>query len=151
VLSALAETRLDPRRLELEITETVLLGDEVAILAALHSLKALGVRISMDDFGTGFSSLTYLQSFPFDKIKVDRSFITGRSTGGGGALVRAVAAMGRSMGVPIVAEGVETAEQLAFVEADGCTDAQGFFVGRPAPAAELARYFADASGERRDR
>ncbi len=143
VLSALAETRLDPRRLELEITESVLLGDEAAILAVLHSLKELGVRISMDDFGTGFSSLTYLQSFPFDKIKVDRSFIIGRSTGGGGALVRAVAAMGRSMGVPIVAEGVETAEQLAFVEADGCTDAQGFFVGRPAPAAELGCFFAD--------
>jgi diguanylate cyclase (GGDEF)-like protein/PAS domain S-box-containing protein len=140
VVSALATTGLAPHRLELEITETVLLAENHANLAVLHQLRNIGVRISMDDFGTGYSSLSYLRSFPFDKIKIDRSFVRELPDNQQcGAIVRAVAGIGQCLGVATVAEGVETPEQLARLRAEGCTQMQGFLFSRPKPAAELRR------------
>jgi diguanylate cyclase (GGDEF)-like protein len=141
VLSALAESGLDPRRLELEITESVLLGDQRAALDVLLKVRELGVRVSMDDFGTGYSSLSYLRSFPFDKIKIDQSFVRGRSDDTSGmAIVRAIAGLGRSLGMTTLAEGVETDEQLARVEADGCTDVQGYLISRPLPPERIGEF-----------
>jgi EAL domain-containing protein (putative c-di-GMP-specific phosphodiesterase class I) len=141
VLSALAESGLDPRRLELEITESVLLGDHRAALDVLLKVRELGVRVSMDDFGTGYSSLSYLRSFPFDKIKIDQSFVRGRSDDTSGmAIVRAIAGLGRSLGMTTLAEGVETDEQLARVEADGCTDVQGYLISRPLPPERIGEF-----------
>jgi diguanylate cyclase (GGDEF)-like protein len=141
VLSALAESGLDPRRLELEITESVLLGDHRAALDVLLKVRELGVRVSMDDFGTGYSSLSYLRSFPFDKIKIDQSFVRGRSDDTSGmAIVRAIAGLGRSLGMTTLAEGVETDEQLARVEADGCTDVQGYLISRPLPPGRIGEF-----------
>ena len=113
IVGALAASGLHPTRLEIEITETVLLQDREATLAVLHQLRALGIRIAMDDFGTGYSSLTYLQSFPFDKIKIDRSFVKDITENAGSLnIVRAVAALANGMGMTATAEGVETSEQL---------------------------------------
>ena len=141
VLSALAESGLDPRRLELEVTESVLLGDHRAALDILLKVRELGVRVSMDDFGTGYSSLSYLRSFPFDKIKIDQSFVRGRSDDPSGmAIVRAIAGLGRSLGMTTLAEGVETEEQLARVEADGCTDVQGYLISRPLPPERIGEF-----------
>lgn len=149
VLSALATSGLAPQRLELEITESVLLAESQANLAVLHQLRALGVCISMDDFGTGYSSLSYLRSFPFDKIKIDRSFVKELPENQEcGAIVRAVAGIGQCLGVATVAEGVETPEQLARLREEGCTQMQGFLFSRPAPASELRRMLADRSGRR---
>ena len=132
ILSALAETGIEPRRLELEITESVLMNDHGAALDMLHKVRAAGVRVSMDDFGTGYSSLSYLRSFPFDKIKIDQSFIRGDPDDPSNvAIVRAIAALGRALGMTTTAEGVETQEQLARVAADGCTDVQGYLISRP--------------------
>jgi predicted signal transduction protein with EAL and GGDEF domain len=141
VLSALAESGLDPRRLELEITESVLLGDHRAALDVLLKVRELGVRVSMDDFGTGYSSLSYLRSFPFDKIKIDQSFVRGQSDDPSGmAIVRAIAGLGRSLGMTTLAEGVETEEQLARVAADGCTDVQGYLISRPLPPERIGEF-----------
>jgi diguanylate cyclase (GGDEF)-like protein/PAS domain S-box-containing protein len=139
VRSTLEETGIPAHRLELEITETVLLGDSDANLATLHKLKDLGVKIAMDDFGTGYSSLSYLRSFPFDRIKIDRSFtrdIALRSDCL--AIVRAVTTLGDSLGIATTAEGVETQAQLDRLRAEGCTDVQGFFFSPPRPASEVA-------------
>ena len=138
VVSALAESGLPAERLELEITEGMLLQDSEATLNTLYQLRALGVRIAMDDFGTGYSSLSYLQSFPFDKIKIDRSFVKDIADGVGSLnIVRAVAAMANGLGMTTTAEGVETKEQLDTVRAEGCTEMQGFLFSRPLPAHEL--------------
>jgi diguanylate cyclase (GGDEF)-like protein len=139
VTSILASTGLHPSRLELEITEGALLDNTTKVLQVLHALKALGVRVSMDDFGTGYSSLSYLQKFPFDKIKIDQSFVRGSDDSiDADAIVRAVAALGASLGIMTTAEGVETSEQLARMRAGGCTEVQGYLTGRPLPAAEAA-------------
>jgi len=139
VILALAAARLDPKRLELEITETALLKDDEALLASLHHLRALGVRIAMDDFGTGYSSLKYLRSFPFDKIKIDRSFVNELGIRlDSAAIVRAVAELGRSLAMTTTAEGVETEAQLAHLKHEGCTEVQGYLFSRPCPAGELA-------------
>ena len=135
----LLETGLSPSRLELEVTESALFGDQQRALDTLRRLKALGLRIAMDDFGTGYSSLSSLHSFPFDKIKIDKSFVEGigrleRST----VLVRAVLGIGRGLGVPVVAEGVETLEQMAFLRAESCASIQGYYIGRPAPLEAIA-------------
>ncbi len=145
VVSALAASGLAAHRLELEITESALLQDSDATLATLYSLREIGVRIAMDDFGTGYSSLGYLQSFPFDRIKIDRSFI-GDITEGIGSLniVRAVAALGRGLGMQTTAEGVETNDQLASVRAEGCTEVQGYLFGKPQPGKEIAALLASA-------
>ncbi len=137
VREALAEARLAPQRLELEITESVLLHDSATTLALLHELRALGIRVSMDDFGTGYSSLSYLRSFPFDKIKIDRSFITDVMTDSdSAAIVRAIISLGQSLGMQTTVEGVETAAQFAHVVAEGCDQVQGYLVGRPVPQEE---------------
>jgi EAL domain-containing protein (putative c-di-GMP-specific phosphodiesterase class I) len=138
VIGALAASGLPGNRLELEITESVLLQDGENTLATLHQLKGLGVRISMDDFGTGYSSLSYLRSFPFDKIKIDRSFVTDlEHRVDCVAIVRAVAILGSSLGMATTAEGVETKEQLDRLRAQGCTEAQGYFFAPPRAAKEL--------------
>jgi diguanylate cyclase (GGDEF)-like protein len=142
IVNALAASGLHPTRLEIEITETVLLHDREATLAVLHQLRALGVRIAMDDFGTGYSSLTYLQCFPFDKIKIDRSFVKDITENTGSLyIVRAVAALANGMGMAATAEGVETTEQLATIAAEGCTEMQGYLFSKPLPAHEIERLF----------
>ncbi len=139
VVSALTAAGLAPDRLELEITETVLLLNNDATLAILHQLRGLGVRISMDDFGTGYSSLSYLRSFPFDKIKIDQSFVRDLAEKPELiAIIRAVAGLGASFGITTTAEGVETQEQLDLMRAEGCTEVQGFYYSEPRPAADFA-------------
>ncbi|WP_246215985.1 putative bifunctional diguanylate cyclase/phosphodiesterase [Microvirga makkahensis] len=143
VSSALSCSALDPGRLELEITESVLLLKNEATMTALHRLRDLGVQIAMDDFGTGYSSLSYLRSFPFDKIKIDRSFVhelgeNKQST----AIIRAITGLGKSLESTTVAEGIETIEQLEHLRADGCDEVQGFLLSRPVPAAELKQLLA---------
>ncbi len=139
VHSILLETGLAPGRLELEITEGVLIEDLDRGLALLRRLKSLGVRISMDDFGSGYSSLSYLQAFPFDKIKIDRAFVInlGRNPQSA-AIVRAVIGLGHGLGMSIVAEGVETQQQLGFLADEGCDAVQGYFIGKPAPIGQYA-------------
>jgi diguanylate cyclase (GGDEF)-like protein/PAS domain S-box-containing protein len=136
VTHALAASGLPARRLELEITEAVLLRDDEAIRTTLHQLRALGVRISMDDFGTGYSSLSYLRSFPFDKIKIDRSFISDIDRNRDNvAIIQAVARLGASLGIETTAEGIETHDQLELVRSAGCTEVQGYLVSPPCSAA----------------
>ncbi|MCC6717772.1 MAG: EAL domain-containing protein, partial [Acetobacteraceae bacterium] len=156
VQAAIAAAGIAPARVELEITERVLLRDSADTLATLHRLRALGVRISMDDFGTGYSSLSYLRSFPFDKIKIDKSFVHGldaaadggdrdggdRDGGGSGVIVRAIVALGHSLGIATIAEGVETAAQLNTLVAYGCTEMQGYLFSPPRPAGEIPRLLA---------
>jgi EAL domain-containing protein (putative c-di-GMP-specific phosphodiesterase class I) len=139
VHEVLLETGLSPSRLELEITEGVLISDFTGVVSTLRKLKNLGVRIAMDDFGTGYSSLSYLQSFPFDKIKIDQAFIAnlGHSQQAV-AIIRAVIALGRGLELPVVAEGVETEEQLEFLAKENCNGIQGYLIGRPKPIAEYA-------------
>jgi diguanylate cyclase (GGDEF)-like protein len=149
IVGALAASGLSATRLEIEITETVLLQNRETTLAVLHQLRALGVRIAMDDFGTGYSSLTYLQCFPFDKIKIDRSFVKDITENSGSLnIVRAVAALANGMGMTATAEGVETTEQLDKITSEGCTEMQGFLFSRPLPAAEIERLFLSARGPR---
>jgi EAL domain-containing protein (putative c-di-GMP-specific phosphodiesterase class I) len=139
VASALEDAGLAPSRLELEITESLLLGNTDFILAELRALKRIGVAIVMDDFGTGYSSLSYLWRFPFDKIKIDRSFMQGLDASGknAGTVVKTIIALGREMGMRITVEGVETAEQVAFLEGVNADQVQGYFFGRPMPGAEI--------------
>ena len=139
IVSALTASGLDPCRLEIEITEGSLLDNTTAVLEILREIRSLGASISMDDFGTGYSSLSYLQKFPFDKIKIDQSFIrTSDHSEESVAIVRAVAALGRGLGMKTIAEGVETAEQLARVRAEGCGAVQGYLTGHPLAAADAA-------------
>jgi diguanylate cyclase (GGDEF)-like protein len=151
VVGALAASGLAASRLELEITETALLEDSETTLATLYRLREIGVRIAMDDFGTGYSSLAYLQSFPFDRIKIDRSFIRDIADSVGSInIVRAVAALAKGLGMETTAEGVETSEQLDSVRSEGCTEMQGFLFSRPRPADELEQlFFSDQNGESR--
>lgn len=139
VHSILVETGLSPGRLELEITEGVLIEDFDRGLSLLRRLKALGVRIAMDDFGSGYSSLTYLQAFPFDKIKIDRAFVMnlGRNPQSA-AIIRAMIGLGHGLDISIVAEGVETQEQLSFLADEACDQVQGYFIGKPAPIRDYA-------------
>jgi diguanylate cyclase (GGDEF)-like protein/PAS domain S-box-containing protein len=139
VMDALNKSGLPARRLELEITETLLLEKSNEVLATLHALRALGVRISMDDFGTGYSSLSYLRSFPFDKIKIDQSFV--RDLAGNReaqAIVRAIISLGAGLGVTITAEGVETEAELGYLREQGCHEGQGFLFSGARPNAEVA-------------
>lgn len=142
VWDTLRESGLDPLRLELEITEGVLIQDSEGALATLTALRELGVRIAMDDFGTGYSSLGYLQRFPVDKIKIDRSFVGRLGCGGNAvAIVKAMVNLGRSLGIGINAEGVETAEQMAILRQMGCDEVQGFLLGKPVAADEIAQTY----------
>ncbi len=138
VVSALSVTGLDPRRLELEITETVLMQDREACLTQLHRLRALGVRIALDDFGTGYSSLNYLRSFPFDKIKIDRCFIEDLCDGDeSGAIVESVLDLATRLNMQTIAEGVEDEAQLAVLRQRGCSQVQGYLISKALPVAEL--------------
>jgi len=142
VLNALASSGLPASRLELEITEAVLMQSSEMTLKTLHQLRSLGIRISMDDFGTGYSSLSYLKSFPFDRIKIDRCFISGMGSGSESiAIIKAVVTLAETFGMATTAEGVETAAQLDQVRQLGCTDVQGFFYSKPLPVEELERMF----------
>jgi diguanylate cyclase (GGDEF)-like protein/PAS domain S-box-containing protein len=138
VMDALKQSGLAARRLELEITETLLLEKSSQVLATLHALRALGVRISMDDFGTGYSSLSYLRSFPFDKIKIDRSFVQEVDANRDAqAIIRSIVSLGKGLGVTITAEGVETEAELSCLRAEGCHEGQGFLFSRARPHAEI--------------
>ncbi len=140
VATVLKETGLAARRLELEITETLLLGDTEAIMAELHKLKAMGVAIAMDDFGTGYSSLSYLWRFPFDKIKIDASFMQGfegAEREDAQTVVRTIIALGRELNMRVTVEGVETAKQVDFLAQVDGDQAQGFYFGRPIPTSEV--------------
>jgi len=141
VTHALEKSHLPANRLELEITELVLMQDSDAVLDILHRLKDLGVSIAMDDFGTGYSSLSYLRSFPFDKIKIDKSFIQDLSKNKDSlAILRAVVGIGRSLGIVTIAEGIETQKQLEILRTEGCSEAQGYFFSQPKPAAETKEF-----------
>jgi diguanylate cyclase (GGDEF)-like protein len=143
-ISALSNAGLDPERLELEITESVLLHDEAWVRSLLERLAGLGVCIAMDDFGTGYSSLSYLRSFPFSKIKIDRSFVEGVVGHSDSlAIVQATIQLSHKLGMETTAEGVETAEQLDVLIAEGCTHAQGFHVSRPVPTDRIEALLAD--------
>jgi diguanylate cyclase (GGDEF)-like protein len=136
---ALEASGLAPNRLELEITESVLLGDDQSVLDTLHSLRAQGIRIAMDDFGTGYSSLSYLRRFPFDKIKIDQSFVKGMQDNPDcKTIVRAVIGLGKALGMSVNAEGVETTEQLTTLRAEGCGEIQGYLFSPPRPAGDVA-------------
>jgi EAL domain-containing protein (putative c-di-GMP-specific phosphodiesterase class I) len=138
VMDALKQSGLAASRLELEITETLLLEKSGQVLATLHALRSLGVRISMDDFGTGYSSLSYLRSFPFDKIKIDQSFVRDLGTNREAqAIVRSIISLGAGLGVIITAEGVETEAEVKCLRAEGCHEGQGFLFSRARPNAEI--------------
>ena len=150
VQDALAASGLEAERLELEVTETMLLHDTGSVCVTLHGLRHLGVRVALDDFGTGYSSLAYLRSFPFDKIKIDQSFtreITSHPQAS--AIVRAIIGLASSLGIETVAEGVETREQLAQVCAEGCSEVQGYLFSKPRPAAEVAEMLESTNGHAR--
>ncbi len=137
VVAALAESCLDAGRLELEITETVMLDDSSGVMVLLHELRELGVGIAMDDFGTGYSSLNYLQRFPFSKVKIDKSFVVGLCNGSDSAIiVTAVTKLCRALGISTLAEGVETEEQFSQLGLGDCVEAQGYLFSKPVPAAE---------------
>jgi EAL domain-containing protein (putative c-di-GMP-specific phosphodiesterase class I) len=138
--AALKESGLAPHRLELEVTETLLLGNSEAIMKELQTLKAMGVAIVMDDFGTGYSSLSYLWRFPFDKIKIDRCFMQGfeGTSRDAKTVVKTIIAPGRELHMRVTVEGVETAKQAAFLDEVDGEQAQGFFFGRPVPASDVS-------------
>ncbi|MCA1390727.1 EAL domain-containing protein [Bradyrhizobium sp. IC3123] len=147
VTDALKHSGLAPRRLELEITETLLLEKSAQVLATLHALRALGVRISMDDFGTGYSSLSYLRSFPFDKIKIDQSFVRDLAANREAqAIIRSIVSLGKGLGVTITAEGVETEAELSCLRAEGCHEGQGFLFSKARPNAEIVSLLAAQRG-----
>ena len=139
IVSALAASGLPANRLELEITEAVLIRDDDAALEILHQLRALGVRIALDDFGTGYSSLSYLQRFPFDKIKIDRCFVNDIAEKGGSSIVQAVVNIAAARHMTTTAEGVETQRQQELLRGLGCTEMQGYLFSAPKPAEEARK------------
>ena len=146
VQEILTETGLEPRYLELELTETFLMQDSTSTSEVLLSLKAMGVCIALDDFGTGYSSLSYLKRFPIDIVKIDRSFVRDLTTDDDDAsIVSAVISMGSRLHKEVVAEGVETPEQLAFLQVQGCPEGQGYYFSHPMVAAECAKLLGQGS------
>jgi diguanylate cyclase (GGDEF)-like protein len=140
VANVLEETGLPPQRLELELTESTIIADQARALQVLHQIKDMGVSLALDDFGTGYSSLDTLRRFPFDRIKIDRSFFGAAQTSDHTqAVVRAVLALGKAFDIPVMAEGIETADQLSMLNAAGCDEAQGFLLGRPAALADIVK------------
>ena len=140
VRQVLEETGLAPHQLELELTESQLLDSVEHIISTFGQLRALGVKLAIDDFGTGYSSLSYLKRLPVDYVKIDQAFIRGLSEGSqDAAITRAIITLSRSLGLKVVAEGVETAEQLAFLREQGCDEAQGYLISRPIPEPEFRR------------
>jgi EAL domain-containing protein (putative c-di-GMP-specific phosphodiesterase class I) len=139
VIDILSATGLDPARLELELTEGVLVEDAELARANLTELKAVGVRLAIDDFGTGYSSLSYLRTFPFDVIKIDRQFVADIDNAGGGrAIVQAILGLGKALGLTVTAEGVETDEQLMMLTMDACEEVQGYLLARPLAAEKVS-------------
>jgi EAL domain-containing protein (putative c-di-GMP-specific phosphodiesterase class I) len=148
VMDTLKQSGLPATRLELEITETLLLEKSDQVLATLHALRSLGVRISMDDFGTGYSSLSYLRSFPFDKIKIDQSFVRDLAANPDAqAIVRSIISLGKGLGVTITAEGVETEAELSCLRNEGCHEGQGFLFSRARPNVEIVSLLKAQRGE----
>jgi diguanylate cyclase (GGDEF)-like protein len=146
IVSALRDSGLDPQRLELEITESVMLDARGPALTMLRDFRDIGVRVALDDFGIGYSSLGCLRSFPFDRIKIDQSFVRGASNDAvGRAVVRAIATLGQSLGMATVAEGVETDEHMARIASDGCTDVQGYLISRPMPPEQIESFLRSRS------
>ena len=144
VMEALEESGMLATKLQLEITESVLMQNTFSTLATLHELRKLGVQIAMDDFGTGYSSLSYLRSFPFDKIKIDRSFIKDLENGAEPlAIVHAVAGLANCLNMISTAEGVETQQQLDTLQAIGCTEMQGYLFSQARPAKDVLAFFTD--------
>jgi EAL domain-containing protein (putative c-di-GMP-specific phosphodiesterase class I) len=144
VQKILNETGLDPARLELELTETVIVEDADGAENAMFDLRAMGVRLALDDFGTGYSSLIYLRRFAFDKIKIDKSFLESmEATGESAIIVHSVVHLGRSLGLTVVAEGVETSEQHRFLQALGAHELQGYMFSRPVQGSEISRICAN--------
>jgi EAL domain-containing protein (putative c-di-GMP-specific phosphodiesterase class I) len=140
ITEALRRNQLDASSLELEVTESIVMSNPEEAAATLEQLRQMGVRISIDDFGTGYSSLSYLKKFPIDTLKVDRSFIKDVTWNqDDGAIVRAIVALAHTLKLKIIAEGVEDAEQVAFLEALGCDQYQGYFFSRPVPAHEIPK------------
>ncbi|WP_316186625.1 MULTISPECIES: putative bifunctional diguanylate cyclase/phosphodiesterase [unclassified Bradyrhizobium] len=147
VAEVLRETGLAPERLEIELTETGIIADRQHALQVMQALKAIGVTVAMDDFGTGYSSLSTLQVFPFDKIKVDKSFIQSVETSvHAAAIVKATLLLGRSLNIPVLAEGVETEQHLAFLREEGCSSVQGFLFGKPMPQEAISRMIREVGG-----
>lgn len=147
----LMETGLPPARLEIELTETAVIKDRVQSLHIMRQIKALGVSVALDDFGTGYSSLDILRTFPFDKIKLDKSFTEElehdhRSL----AVVRAILALAKSLGIPVLAEGIETVQQLDLLRSEACDEGQGYYLGRPAPMDVVSNPGSTASTADRD-
>jgi EAL domain-containing protein (putative c-di-GMP-specific phosphodiesterase class I) len=143
VLAALSQTGARPDRLRLELTESLLLKDVEGTVEKMQRLRAAGVRFAVDDFGTGYSSLSYLHRLPISQLKIDRSFIWDASRGGhGAAIVRMIVALGKTLEMSVLAEGVETAEQLAFVTEEGCHYYQGYLFSKPLPYNELVAFIA---------
>jgi len=139
---AIEQSGMSPHKLQLEITESVLLQNTFTTLATLHELRKMGVQIALDDFGTGYSSLSYLRSFPFDKIKIDRSFIQDLSNGAEPlAIVNAVAGLAKCLNMTSTAEGVETREQMEVLQSIGCTEMQGYLFSKARPAGEIRQFF----------
>jgi len=150
VRSVLQETGLAPNRLEFELTETALMKNIDRTAATLHALRAIGARISIDDFGTGYSSLSYLKRFPLDTMKIDQSFIRDISTGNDDILLNAIIGIGKSLRHQVIAEGVETAKQLAFLRANDCIAAQGFYLNAPMSADEFGMFLSKRASRRND-
>ncbi len=141
---------LDPRRLELEITESIFIADVEKTMATLHGLRNLGVRIALDDFGTGYSSLSYLRSFPFEKVKIDRSFVEDlRGDGNGHAVIRAITTLADALGMEALAEGGEEVAQFETLEREGCRYIQGYLFSRPVAGGAVLDLLADGAGYQR--
>jgi EAL domain-containing protein (putative c-di-GMP-specific phosphodiesterase class I) len=138
VMDILLEAGLSPERLELEITESSIIDDQAHTLKVMHQLKTYGVRIAMDDFGTGYSSLATLQTFPFDKIKIDRSFVQDvHKNAQSAAIVRSTLLLGSALQIPVLAEGVENKDELTFLQSENCASVQGFYFGKPMSQQEM--------------
>jgi EAL domain-containing protein (putative c-di-GMP-specific phosphodiesterase class I) len=149
VAAVLAESRLSPSRLVLEVTEGVLIDNPEAAKSRLDDLRALGLKLALDDFGAGYSSLTYLQRLPFDKLKIDRGFVAALDhSANAGVIIEAIIALGRALNLSILVEGIETEEQRALVRLAGCDEMQGYLFARPAPREEIDRIVALGSGRR---
>jgi diguanylate cyclase (GGDEF)-like protein len=145
LFSVLRETGLDPHSLELEVTESVLMRNAEVAASTLKAVRDIGIRVSVDDFGTGYSSLSYLRKFPLDSLKIDQSFLRKIHVAPDDSIiVSAIISMGRAIGLRVIAEGVETVEELAFLEANDCDEAQGFYFSRPVPAEEFVKLLAAA-------
>jgi EAL domain-containing protein (putative c-di-GMP-specific phosphodiesterase class I) len=147
VTRALAENSLSPHRLQLEVTESLVIQDVKRTFAELERLRALGIQILIDDFGTGYSSLSYFERFPFDKVKIDQSFVCSLGTArAAGAIIRAIVELGDALNMGIVAEGVETEKQMKALVSAGCTRLQGYLFSRPVPARELIALLTAGAG-----